>query len=331
MKKINRRQFIFTGSVGASVMASGFFAGCASAAKPEQTVSGAKKFKMKFAPRGLFSASVGKDPFKRLKWLSENGFWAVEGVVFCKAMGVYSQKEMDLQTAIGKFTREVGLDMGCISSMNEKDFPTMTANQVPTKDRVIRDKAAVRAVLTQQLDTTLGVLQRIGSTRFIVGPGAVDKELTPEKQYENVVDNMIFCADYCKRNGVVMEIEALNTTSHPGVYCNNNTLAAKIARDVNSPACRILYDIFHEQMQTGNLDSLDDPNVWNMIESFHIADAPQRMEPGTGTIPYKKVLGKIWDKGYRGFIGLEHGQSDKSIEGDKKLLQIYRDLDSAAS
>ena len=62
-----------------------------------------------------------------------------------------------------------------------------------------------------------------------------------------------------------------------------------------------------------------------------MADAPSRHEPTTGIIDYKKVLKKIWDKGYRGFIGLEHGQTDKSLAGDRKLLQIYRDIDSVVA
>lgn len=334
MEKLTRRNFIETGALASLGVFAAMFSGCNGAVGESATKSAQvsrKKFKMKFAPRGLFRASTGKDPLKRLKWLSDNGFIAVEGVVFCKPSKVYKQEEMNQQIAIGEYAKALGLEMGCISSMNDKDFPIMTANQVPDKSKTIRNKKAVRDCLMRQMDNTFGVLERIKSKSFIIGPGIVDKELSAQKQYENVVENMSFCADYCKRAGFVAEIEPLNTTSHPNMYCDRAALGAKIVRDVNNPNFRLLYDIFHEQMQVGNLDTLDDPSVWNCIESFHIADAPARNEPGTGIIDYKKVLKKIWDKGYRGIIGLEHGQSDKSLEGDKKLLQTYFDLDSVAS
>lgn len=319
---------------GGALLTSGMLGGCITGSdctKSDAKTCGAKKFKMKFAPRGLFRASCGKDPFKRFKWLSENGFWAVEGVVFVNPDKIYRQEEMNLQRALGAYAKEVGLEMGCVSSMNNKDFPVMTANQVPVKDRVIRDKKALRQHLANQMDNTFGVMERLGSRQFIIGAGTVDKELSPEKQYENTVENMAFCADYCKRYGFTMEIEPLNTTSHPDLYIDRAALGAKIVRDVNNPHCRLLFDIFHEQMQVGNLDALDDPEIWKCIESFHMADAPSRHEPTTGIIDYKKVLKKIWDKGYRGFIGLEHGQTDKSLAGDRKLLQIYRDIDSVVA
>lgn len=105
-----------------------------------------------------------------------------------------------------------------------------------------------------------------------------------------------------------MEIEALNTVKeHPGVFCVNNTLAARIARDVNSPACGILYDIYHEYMQTGNLSSLDDENVWNRIVSFHVADAPGRNEPGSGEIDYAKVFKKSGTRATAALSGLNTG------------------------
>ena len=60
-----------------------------------------------------------------------------------------------------------------------------------------------------------------------------------------------------------------------------------------------------------------------------IGDVPGRNEPTTGEINYKNVFKHIWDKGYRGILGMEHGQSDRSLEGDKKLLRAYREVDVA--
>lgn len=292
-----------------------------------------KKFKMKFSPRLGFSfgtPTAGNDPIKLMQYFKNCGLLAVEGVCPINHSKKISQQDIEKQLQIGETAKKLGLEVGSLSSMNEKDVPTMTANKVKRPDgSIVADKPALRAMLEEQLENTFGVLSRVGSKILIIGPGALDKELDWRKQYDNVIDNMSFCADICKKRGFIMEIEALNTVKeHPGVFCVNNTLAARIARDVNSPACGILYDIYHEYMQTGNLSSLDDENVWNRIVSFHVADAPGRNEPGSGEIDYAKVFKKIWDKGYRGFIGLEHGQSIKTPEQDAEILKRYRAFDA---
>ncbi|HIV05185.1 MAG TPA: TIM barrel protein [Candidatus Merdousia gallistercoris] len=288
---------------------------------------------MKFSPRLGFSfgtPTAGNDPIKLMQYFKNCGLLAVEGVCPINHSKKISQQDIEKQLQIGETAKKLGLEVGSLSSMNEKDVPTMTANKVKRPDgSIVADKPALRAMLEEQLENTFGVLSRVGSKILIIGPGALDKELDWRKQYDNVIDNMSFCADICKKRGFIMEIEALNTVKeHPGVFCVNNTLAARIARDVNSPACGILYDIYHEYMQTGNLSSLDDENVWNRIVSFHVADAPGRNEPGSGEIDYAKVFKKIWDKGYRGFIGLEHGQSIKTPEQDAEILKRYRAFDA---
>ena len=269
-----------------------------------------KKFKMKFSPRLGFSfgtPTAGNDPIKLMQYFKNCGLLAVEGVCPINHSKKISQQDIEKQLQIGETAKKLGLEVGSLSSMNEKDVPTMTANKVKRPDgSIVADKPALRAMLEEQLENTFGVLSRVGSKILIIGPGALDKELDWRKQYDNVIDNMSFCADICKKRGFIMEIEALNTVKEHG----------------------ILYDIYHEYMQTGNLSSLDDENVWNRIVSFHVADAPGRNEPGSGEIDYAKVFKKIWDKGYRGFIGLEHGQSIKTPEQDAEILKRYRAFDA---
>ena len=53
----------------------------------------------------------------------------------------------------------------------------------------------------------------------------------------------------------------------------------------------------------------------------------QRKRYTTGEINYKNIFKHLWEVGYRGVIGMEHGQSDKTVEGDKKLIDAYRSVD----
>ena len=96
---------------------------------------------------------------------------------------------------------------------------------------------------------------------------------------------------------------------------------------MNSPACKILFDIYHQQIQEGNLL----PNIkksWDQIAYFQIGDNPGRNEPTTGEINYKNVFKYIHDKGFDGILGMEHGNSRADISGEQGVIAAYREVDS---
>jgi len=66
---------------------------------------------------------------------------------------------------------------------------------------------------------------------------------------------------------------------------------------------------------------------WDEIAYIQIGDNPGRKEPGTGEINYKNVFKHIYDKGYRGILGMEHGISLPGKEGEQKLINAYREAD----
>jgi hydroxypyruvate isomerase len=67
--------------------------------------------------------------------------------------------------------------------------------------------------------------------------------------------------------------------------------------------------------------------TWNEIGYIQIGDNPGRKEPTTGEINYKNVFKHISDKGFTGVLGMEHGILLPGIEGEKRLIQAYREVD----
>jgi hydroxypyruvate isomerase len=123
-----------------------------------------------------------------------------------------------------------------------------------------------------------------------------------------------------------MVLEPLNFRDHPGQFLSGSPQAYEICRAVNSPACKILYDIYHQQIQEGNLI----PNIetcWDQIAYFQIWDNPGRREPGTGEINYANVFRFIHEKGYQGILGMEHGNSMDGKEGELAVIKAYRGVD----
>jgi len=59
-----------------------------------------------------------------------------------------------------------------------------------------------------------------------------------------------------------------------------------------------------------------------------LATNPGRNEPTTGEMNYKNIFKHIYNKGYKGILGMEHGNSIKGKEGELALIKAYRESDS---
>ncbi|MEC3965732.1 TIM barrel protein, partial [Flagellimonas halotolerans] len=96
---------------------------------------------------------------------------------------------------------------------------------------------------------------------------------------------------------------------------------------VDSPSCKILFDIYHQQIQEGNLI----PNIdaaWEEIAYFQVGDNPGRKEPTTGEINYRNVFKHIHSKGYTGIVGMEHGNSGAGKQGELAVIEAYKTSDT---
>lgn len=125
-----------------------------------------------------------------------------------------------------------------------------------------------------------------------------------------------------------MVLEPLNPHNHPNMLLAEMGHAFEICRAVDSPSCKILCDLYHQQITEGNLI----PNVdrsWDEIAYFQIGDNPGRNEPTTGEINYAKVFEHIKSKGFTGILGMEHGLSTKGEAGERALIEAYRACDPA--
>ena len=124
-----------------------------------------------------------------------------------------------------------------------------------------------------------------------------------------------------------MVLEPLNAhKDHPGLFLSKIPQAYQICKAVDSPSCKILDDLYHQQITEGNLI----PNIdmaWDEIAYFQMGDNPGRKEPGTGEINYKNIFKHIFNKGYKGLLGMEHGNSIAGKEGELKVIDAYRNAD----
>lgn len=118
-------------------------------------------------------------------------------------------------------------------------------------------------------------------------------------------DMLLRCAKLAEEEEINLNLEALNiTTDHVGNFLKYTQMGAEICRLIGSPRLKLLYDIYHMQINEGCIcDTIS--NYGDQFGHIHVADAPGRHEPGTGEINYKKVLRHLENSGYQGYVGYE--------------------------
>src|SRR5512134_3620679 len=111
-----------------------------------------------------------------------------------------------------------------------------------------------------------------------VVPGSLSERMEMGYQTAHVVDALRRGAGVFEPHGLVMVLEALNPwTEHPGQFLTKIPQAYEVCRAVNSPSCKILMDLYHQQITEGNLI----PNIdraWSEIAYFQVGDNPGRNE-----------------------------------------------------
>jgi hydroxypyruvate isomerase len=111
------------------------------------------------------------------------------------------------------------------------------------------------------------------------------------------------------------------------MFLTTSPQAFLVCKAVASPSCKILFDIYHQQITEGNLI----PNInaaWDEIAYFQTGDTPGRNEPGTGEINFRNVFKHIHSKGFTGVVGMEHGNSQRGQEGERTVINAYVAADS---
>lgn len=107
------------------------------------------------------------------------------------------------------------------------------------------------------------------------------------------------------REGVTFCLENLNTAvDHPGTPFGRAADTRALVSAVNSPHLRMNLDLYHAQIDEGNLIELVRDSIpW--VGEVQVADVPGRCEPGTGEIAYPAIARALHDAGYVGVVALE--------------------------
>lgn len=291
-------------------MAAGLAAGAVSMGLSEAKAmagSNKAKFKMKYAPHfGMFRSSAGNDPLDQLQFMADQGFTAMED----NGMG---RKPADLQEKIAQKMTKLGMTMGVF---------------VSGLGALIEPPAKIKDEIVKKAKDHVEVGKRVNAKWTTVVPGRYTERMEMDYQTANVIENLKVASGVFEPAGLVMVLESLNWwANHPGLFLTKIPQAYQICRAVGSPSCKILDDLYHQQISEGNLI----PNMekaWSEIAYIQLGDNPGRKEPTTGEINYRNIFKWLHDvKKYDGVLGMEHGNSQKGAEGEQAVIAAYRACD----
>ena len=268
-------------------------------------------FNLNYAPHlGMFKNTVGDDPIDQINYMADLGFRAFED------NGMRS-RSVDLQNKISKTLENRGMKMGVfVAHKIYWDKPNLSSGDDDYRNEFLN-----------YIENSVEVAKRVNAKWMTVVPGHLDLRKDMSYQTSNVVETLKRACDILEPHGLVMVLEPLNFRDHPGLFLTESPQAFQICKAVDSPSCKILFDIYHQQIQEGNLiPNIDD--TWDEIAYFQIGDNPGRKEPTTGEINYKNVFKFIYEKGFEGILGMEHGNSIQGERGEKALVEAYLEADS---
>ena len=146
--------------------------------------------------------------------------------------------------------------------------------------------------------------KRLGCKQIILLSGKRIEGAAPGSQHAAAIESLKRAADVLSSAGLVAVIEPIDRIENPTIYLDGVTEAFEIAKAVNSPNIRVLYDVYHEQREFGNLIEKFEANI-GLVGLIHIADVPGRHEPGTGEINYMNIYRKLAQLNYKGTIAME--------------------------
>jgi hydroxypyruvate isomerase len=309
----SRRNFIKrVTTTGAAILAAPAIIGSSKASRQQKASDATAPFKLKYAPSlRMFRQHAGDDPVDNIKFCHDQGFRAVFD------NGLMRRTPED-QLKIANELKRLGMDFG----------PFVLRADSGKQDFVLNSQE-VRDMLVAQMKEGVEVAKRTGFNQVLVVLGRYDVKLHMDYQTANAIDNLRYCCDVVEPEGVTIVLEPLNHyINHPGLFLTGIPQAYAICRAVNRPSCKIVDDLYHQQISEGNLI----PNIeaaWSEIGAFHLGDSPGRNEPTTGEINYKNIFKYLYNKKYDGTLCMEHGVSNRgTVEGEARVIQAYRECDS---
>ena len=293
-----------------NLMASGALLSTSAFANTKMSPIEESTFKLNYGFHdGMFKSHAGNDFIEQIKFAHSMGFRSIED------NGMMGRTPA-MQEKIGNTLASLGMTMG-VFVISFDNWPLSVSMTSGNKDW--------RKKFVDYCTEAVNVAKRCNAKHMTVVPGNYDRTKSLDMQLANVIGALRPGVEILEKHNLIMVLEPLSDT--PELFLRYSDQTYVICKAMNSSACKILFDMYHMQRNEGNIIANID-KCWDEIGYFQIGDNPGRKEPGTGEMNYKNIFKHIYQKGYRGVMGMEHGNAGAGKEGELALIKAYREADS---
>ena len=283
------------------------------AAADAPSAAGAQRFTLKYAPHfGQFDQLAGPEYLDQLAFAADQGFRAWED-------NIVNYRPVDQQEAIAAEMARLGMQMGVFVAADSARQPDLLLTE--------GDEDAL-AFFLDSVTQSVDVARRMNAKWMTVLTGYRHPTLNDEVQKANLIDALRRACDIVEPHDLVLVLEPVNSRiDFPDLFLDNVADGYLICRAIDRPSCKLLFDIYHKQVTSGNIIN-DLEATWDQVAYIQVADHPGRNEPTTGEINYINVFQFLHEHGYEGIIGAEHGVSGDGAQGERDMIEAYRYCDS---
>ena len=277
--------------------------------KKENMPADEKPFQLNYGFHdGMFKNSASGDFIEQIKFGYDHGFRAIED-------NGMSRRPPEEQQKIGDMLAKLGMGMGVfVLDKGGNGANTLAAGKPENVE-----------IFLKGCRNAVEVSKRCGGKLTTVVPGDFERHLPEGIQTANIIMALRKGVEILEPHGIIMVLEPLSDT--PDLFLRTSDQGYAICKAVNNPSCKILFDMYHIQRNTGNIIKHIDW-AYDEVAYFQIGNNPGRNEPGTAEMDYKNIFKHINSKGYKGILGMEHGNSIPGKEGELALIKAYREADS---
>ena len=232
---MRRRNFIKTSLIASAIPT---IAGFLYSESNSNRIKKSDPFNLLYAPHfGMFNHHSGSDLVDQIQFMYDMGFRSLED-------NGMKERSLSDQKRIAKIMNKLDMKMGVfVAHKIHWDFPNLTSGDKKYQDQFVKD-----------IKDSIEVAKRVNAKWMTVVPGYVDLGKEMAYQTTNVIEALRRACEVLEPHDLVMVLEPLNWwKNHAGQFLREIPQAYEICRSVNSPSCKILFDIYHQQISEGNL------------------------------------------------------------------------------
>jgi len=144
-----------------------------------------------------------------------------------------------------------------------------------------------------------------------------------ETGLNNCVKGLQQILPLAEKNGITIQMELLNSkVDHKDYLCDRTSWGVALCKKLNSPNFKLLYDIYHMQIDEGDVIRTIRDNH-DYIGHYHTAGVPGRHEINESQeLYYPAIMKAIVDTGFKGYVAQEFipTETDKIASLQKAVI-----------